>query len=79
MIHVTVQSETNFKWRCCGDLHRGDEYRPFRVCKSVHHHTFNRINQQDAATSQDYYLSFKYSSACFRHPQAHHQELQQPQ
>ena len=31
----------------------------FRVCKSVHHHTFNWINQPDAATSQVYYLSFK--------------------
>ena len=25
---------------------------PFIVCKSVHRYTFNRINQQDAATSQ---------------------------
>jgi len=23
----------------------------FRVCKSVHHHTFNWVNQKDAATS----------------------------
>jgi hypothetical protein len=38
---------------------------------------FNRINQQDAATSQVYYLSFKYNSTCFGHPHAHHQELQQ--
>ena len=51
----------------------------FRVCKSVHHHTFNWINQPDAATSQVYYLSFKYSSTCFGHPHAHHQELQQLQ
>jgi len=28
----------------------------FRVCKSVHHHTDNWINQQNAATSQVYYL-----------------------
>ena len=48
----------------------------FRVCKSLHHHTFNWINQPDAATSQVYYLSFKYSSTCFGHPHAHHQELQ---
>ena len=48
----------------------------FRVCQSVHPHTFNWINQQDAATSQVYYLSFKYSSTCFGHPHAHHQELQ---
>ena len=33
------------------------------------------INQQDAAISQVYYLSFKYSSTCFGHPHAHHQEL----
>jgi hypothetical protein len=26
-----------------------------------------------------YYLSFKYSSTCFGHPNAHHQELQQVQ
>jgi hypothetical protein len=48
----------------------------FRVCKSVHHHTFNWINQQVAATSQVYYLSFKYSLTCFGHPHAHHQDLQ---
>ena len=47
----------------------------FRVCKSVCH-IFNWINKQDAATSQVYYLSFKYSSTCFGHPHAHHQELQ---
>jgi hypothetical protein len=29
--------------------------------------------------SQVYYLSFKYSSTCFGHPHAHHQELQQLQ
>jgi hypothetical protein len=35
------------------------------------------INQPDAANSQVYYeyLSFKYSSTCFNHPHAHHQEL----
>jgi hypothetical protein len=41
--------------------------------------TFNWINQPDAANSQAYCLSFKYSSTCFRHPHAHHQELQQLQ
>ena len=49
----------------------------FRVCKSVHHYTFNWINQPDAGTSQLYYLSFKYSSTCLGHPHAYHQELQQ--
>jgi hypothetical protein len=41
--------------------------------------SFNLINQPDAANSQVYYLSFKYSSTCFRHPHAHHQKLQQLQ
>ena len=30
----------------------------FRVCQSVHHHTFKWINQPDAAVSQVYCLSF---------------------
>jgi hypothetical protein len=35
-----------------------------------------QMNQQpDAAISQVYYLSFKYSSTCFGYPYAHHQEL----
>jgi len=38
--------------------------------------SLNWINQQDAATSQVYYLSFRYSSTCFGHHRAHHQELQ---
>ena len=41
--------------------------------------TFNWINQQDAAPSQVYYLSFKYSSTYFGHHHAHHQELKQLQ
>jgi len=36
---------------------------------------FKWINQPDAAISQVYYLSFKYSSARFGHPHAHHREL----
>jgi hypothetical protein len=51
----------------------------FRFCKSVHHHTFNWINQPDATNSQVYYLSFKYSSTYFGHPHAHRQDLQQLQ
>jgi len=38
-------------------------------------HSFKWINQPAAATSHVYYLSFKYSSTCFGHPHAHHQEL----
>jgi hypothetical protein len=30
---------------------------------------------KNAAISQVYYLSFKYSSTCFGHHHAHHQEL----
>ena len=37
------------------------------------------LSQPDAVTSLVYYLSFKYSSTCFGHPHAHHQELQQLQ
>jgi len=37
-------------------------------------HTFKSINQPDTPISQIYCLSFKYSSTCFRHPHAHHQE-----
>jgi len=59
--------------------HLADGMNKFRVCKSVHHHTFNWINQPETATSQVYYLSFRYSSTCFGHPHAHHQELQQLQ
>jgi len=57
------------------NLSRKIYFFKFRVCKSVHHHTFKWINQPDAAISQVYYLSFKYSSTCFEHPHAHHQEL----
>jgi len=46
-----------------------------RVCKSVHHLTLDWINQPDAAVSQVYYLSFKYSQTRFGHPHAHHQGL----
>jgi hypothetical protein len=56
----------------CGQTDRQDK---FRVCKSMHHHTFKWINQLDVATSQVYYLSFRYSSTCFGHPHAHRQEL----
>jgi hypothetical protein len=55
------------------------QYVLFRVCKSAHHSTFNWINQQDAATSEVHYLSFKYCSTCFGHPHVHHQELQELQ
>jgi len=43
----------------------------FKVCKSMHHHTY-QINQLDATISQVYYLTFMYSSTCFRPPHAHH-------
>jgi len=38
---------------------------------------FKYINQPDATISQVYYLTFTrmYSSTCFGHPHAHHQEL----
>jgi hypothetical protein len=36
---------------------------------------FKQINQLDAKISPVYYLTFIYSSTCFRRPHAHHQEL----
>jgi hypothetical protein len=47
----------------------------FDICKSVHHHTIQTINQQDATFSQDYYLTFMCGSTCFGRFLAHHQEL----
>ena len=47
----------------------------FRVFKSVHHHTLKQINQPDASVTQIFCSSFKYSTTCFGHPLAHHQEL----
>jgi hypothetical protein len=59
-----IYQELNCKWICI---------KQDRPC------AFNWINQPNAATSQVYYLSCKYSSTCFGHPHAHHQELQQLQ
>jgi len=47
----------------------------FKVCKSVHHHTIQINHQLDATISPVYYLTFIYSSTCFRRPHTHHQEL----
>ena len=67
---------TVWLWLCSATLLlRNMRILGFRVCKSLHHHTFKWINQPDAAISQVYCLSFKYSSTCFGHPHAHHQEL----
>jgi len=67
-----------FKFETCSETPSGCS-----VTYSCMTHTsllfFNWINQQDAKNSQVYYLSFKYSSTCFGHPRAHHQELQQLQ
>jgi len=43
--------------------------------KKFNENPFKWINQPDAAISRVYYLSFRYSSTCFGHPHAHHQEL----
>jgi hypothetical protein len=80
VFRIPVFTDGDFK-KCHVDLFWQEAsavnmYKGFRACKSVHHHTaFNWINQLDAATSQVYYLSFRYSSTCFGHPHAHHQEL----
>ena len=47
----------------------------FTLCTCRYVGQFKQINQPDASISQIYCLSFKYSSTCFGHPHAHHQEL----
>jgi hypothetical protein len=56
-----------------------DIYKVVTRTEKIDKLSFNWLNQQDAATSQVYYLSFKYSSTCFGHIHAHHQELRQLQ
>jgi hypothetical protein len=47
----------------------------FRVCRSVHLHTFKRINQLDAAINYRFIVyRLDNRSTCFGHPYAHHQE-----
>jgi hypothetical protein len=50
----------------------GKQFLPYILC-NCQIFQGNWINQPDAADSQVYYLSFKYSSTCFGHPHAHHQ------
>jgi len=38
-------------------------------------YSIKSTNQMHQSVSQIYWLSFKYSSTCFGHPLAHHQEL----
>jgi hypothetical protein len=44
-------------------------------CKPTICTPFKLINKLNAAISQVYCLSFKYSSTCFGHPHVHHQEV----
>jgi hypothetical protein len=46
----------------------------FKVCKSVHHHTFYINHQPDAKLFQFIILTFIYSSTCFGRFPAYHQE-----
>jgi len=45
------------------------------VCKSVHYRTIQINHQPDAIVFQFIILTFIYSSTCFGHFPAHHQEL----
>jgi len=47
----------------------------FKICKSVHHRTFQINHQPDATVFQFIILTFIYSSTCFGRSPAHHQEL----
>jgi len=73
---------TSVVWNCAYRLTIINTAR--RRERKVDHNTriiriFNPINKPDAANSQAYHLLSKYSSTCFGHPHAHHQELQQLQ
>jgi hypothetical protein len=46
----------------------------FDVRKSVHHHTIQKIKQQDATVSQVYDLTFICGSTCFGCLPVYHQE-----
>jgi hypothetical protein len=46
-----------------------------KVCKSVHHHTIQINHQSHAKVFQFIILTVVYSSTCFGHFPAHHQEL----
>ena len=63
---------------CCNTHRNGNIFPKTAIkCKVKELNNFSEsTNQPDAATSQVYYLSFKYSSTFFGHPHAHHQELQ---
>jgi hypothetical protein len=47
----------------------------FKVCKSMHHRTIQINHQPDVTIFQFIILTFVYSSTCFGHFPAHHQEL----
>jgi hypothetical protein len=54
-----------------------DRHDEFKVCKSVHHHSFQTNQPTNPTIFQMYYLTFNrmYSSTCFERPHTHHQEL----
>jgi hypothetical protein len=53
-------------FKCCRD---------FDVRKSIHHHTKQIFNQQDATVSQDYYLTFMCGSISFGRFLTQHKEI----
>jgi hypothetical protein len=67
--HVILVGETHM-W-----FTRTTTHSDFRVCKSMHHCTFQINHQPDATIFQFIILTFIYSSTCFAHFPVHHQEL----
>jgi len=61
---------SHFTYRVCYNLNV-----KYKVCKSVHHRTFQINHQPDATVFQFMILTFVYSSTSFGRFPAHHQEL----
>jgi len=58
-------------------IYRGSPFEKmtFKVCNSVQHRTIQINHQPDATIFQFIFLTFIYSSTCFRRSPAHHQKL----
>jgi len=79
LIHCTAL-QCNLYWGAKPCLETCDNefskiFNRFKVCKSVHHCKIQINHQPDATIFQFIILRFIYSSTCFGHSPAHHQEL----
>jgi hypothetical protein len=67
--------KTNFQAVNKRQIKRKNFIFNFKICKSVHLRTIQINHQPEATIFQFIYLTFIYSSTCFRSSPAHHQEL----